>query len=51
MANRVEILEQKFQNGVALPFEQVLPEALIQKVLQEQGVSYRQTLYPTLVVL
>jgi hypothetical protein len=33
MANRAEILKQKFQNSLALPFEQVLPEALTQKVL------------------
>jgi hypothetical protein len=51
MANRAEILKQKFQNSVALPFEQVLPEALTQKVLQEQGVHYRQTLYTPIVVL
>ncbi len=51
MTNRAKILKQKFQNSIALPFEQVLPEAMIQKVLEEQGVSYRQTLYTPIVVV
>lgn len=51
MANRVAILKQKFQNSVALPFEQVLPEAVIQAVLEEQGVKYRQTLYTPIIMV
>jgi hypothetical protein len=51
MANRAYILKQKFQDSLALPFEQVLPEAAIQKVLEEQGVSYRQTLYTPIVTV
>ncbi len=51
MPNRAAILKQKFQDSLALPFEQVLPEAVIQKVLKEQGVSYRQTLYTPIVTL
>lgn len=51
MANRAEILKQTFQNSVALPFEQVLPEVVLQKLLEEQGVQYRQTLYTPMVVL
>ncbi len=51
MANRAEILKQKFQNSLALPFEHVLPEALVQQVLQEQGVKYRKVLYTPIVVL
>jgi hypothetical protein len=49
--NRAEILKQKFQYSIALPFEQVLPEAVIQKALEEQGVRYRQTLYTPIVVV
>lgn len=41
MPNRAEILQQKFHDSLALPFEQVLSEAVIQTVLEEQGVSYR----------
>ena len=51
MPNRADILKQKFQDSLALPFEQVLSEAVIQKVLEEQGVSYRQTLYTPIVTL
>ena len=51
MPNRAAILKQKFQSSLALPFEQALPEAVIQKVLTEHGVSYRQTLYTPIVVV
>lgn len=51
MANRAAILKQKFQHSVALPFEPVLPEAMIQRLLQAQGIKYRQTLYTPIVVL
>jgi len=42
--------QAKFQDSLTLPFEQVLPEAVIQKILKE-GVSYRQTLYTPIVTL
>lgn len=51
MPNRAAILKQKFQDSLALPFEQVLPEGVIQTVLEEQGVNYRQTLYTPIVVV
>ena len=51
MPNRAAIIKQKFQDSLALPFEQVLSEAVIQTVLEEQGVSYRQTLYTPIVVV
>jgi len=51
MANRAEILKQRFQTSIGLPFEQVLAEAVVQQVLQEQGVKYRQVLYTPIVVL
>jgi hypothetical protein len=41
MANRAEILKQKFQDSIGLPWEQVLPETAIKQVLAEQGVNYR----------
>lgn len=41
MPNRAAIIKQKFQDSLALPFEQVLPSAVMQQVLEEQGVSYR----------
>lgn len=51
MANRAAILKQKFQDSVALPLEQVLPEAVMQQVLEAQGIRYRQTLYTPIVVV
>jgi hypothetical protein len=51
MPNRAEILKQKFQNSVALPFEQVLTEAMIQQVLEQEQLSYRQTIYTPVVTL
>jgi hypothetical protein len=51
MTNRAAILKQKFQTSIALPFEQVLPEPVVQQILQEQGVKYRDTLYTPIVVL
>jgi len=49
MPNRATILKQTLQNSVALPFEQVLPEVVLQKLLEEQGVQYCQTLYTPIV--
>ncbi len=51
MPNRAAILKQKFQDSLGLPFEQVLPEEVIQTVLSQQGVEYRQTLYTPIVTL
>lgn len=51
MPNRAELLKQNFQNSVALPFDPVLSEVVMQKVLDEQGVRYRQTLYTPIVVV
>ncbi len=51
MANRAKILKQKFQTSIGLPFEPVLPEAMVQQLLQEQGVKSRQVLYTPIVVL
>ncbi|MEA5452144.1 hypothetical protein VB780_26455 [Leptolyngbya sp. CCNP1308] len=49
--NRAEVLKEKYQNSVGLPFAKVLPEAEIQSVLDEQGITYRQVLYTLMVVL
>lgn len=51
MTNRAEILKQKFQASIGLPFERVLPEPVVQQVLQAQGVKYCETLYTPIVVL
>lgn len=51
MANRAEILKEQFQNSLALPFEQVLCAEVIQNVLEEQRMSYRNSLYTPIVVI
>jgi hypothetical protein len=51
MPNRAEVLKEKYQNSIGLPFAAVLPEAEIQAVLDAQGVTYRQVLYTPMVVL
>ena len=51
MPNRAEVLKEKYQNSIGLPFAKVLPEAEIQSVLNEQGIQYRQVLYTPIVVL
>ncbi|MBE9113877.1 hypothetical protein IQ273_31390 [Nodosilinea sp. LEGE 07298] len=51
MPNRAEVLKEKYQNSTGLPFAEVLPEAEIQAVLDEAGITYRQVLYTPMVVL
>ena len=51
MPNRAEILKQKFQNSLTLPFEQMLTEAMLQQVLEQEQISYRQTIYTPVVTL
>jgi hypothetical protein len=51
MPNRAEVLKEKYQNSIGLPFAKVLPDAEIQTVLDEQGIAYRQVLYTPMVVL
>ncbi len=51
MPKQAEILKQKFQNSLALPFEQVLTEEVIQQILDQEEVSYRQTIYTPVVTL
>lgn len=51
MPNRAEVLKEKYQNSIGLPFAEVLPEAEIQAVLDEEGIAYRQVLYTPMVVL
>ena len=51
MRNRAEILKQQFQNSLALPFEQVLSAEVLQRVLEEQGMSYRNCLYTPIIVV
>lgn len=51
MPNQAEILKQKFQNSLALPWEQVLTEEVSQQVVEQQQVRYRQRFYTPVVTL
>ncbi len=51
MANRADILKQQFHNSLALPFEPVLSAEVIQSVLEEHAIRYRNSLYTPMVVL
>jgi hypothetical protein len=51
MPNRAEILKQKFQDRLGLPFAEVLSKDVIEQVLAQQGIQVRQTLYTPEVTL
>ncbi|KAM3105993.1 hypothetical protein [Phormidesmis sp. 146-33] len=51
MPNSAEILKQTFANRVGLPFQQILPESVIARVLVEETVSYRDRLFNPFVTL
>ncbi|WP_460203840.1 hypothetical protein [Scytonema sp. NUACC21] len=51
MPNRAEILKQKFQDSLGLALEQVLPKEVLQQILEQEGVAYRQTVYTPIVTL
>lgn len=51
MTNRAQILKEMLDNSIALPLKQLLPERIIEKILQEHGVRYRKTLYTPIVVI
>ena len=47
----VEILIDKFTKSVALPFQEVLPSKIIEEVVIELGIKYRDRLYNPIVVI
>lgn len=49
--NQVEVLKQKFTNGVGLPFQGLLPESSIQEALNAEKIKYRQRLFDPFVTL
>ncbi len=42
---RVQILRQKFSNSLGLPFQELLPEFIIQEVLNAEKITYRKRLF------
>jgi hypothetical protein len=47
----VKILKEKFTQSLGLPFQNLLPESEIQKVLDELKIKYRQRLFDPFVTL
>ncbi len=48
---RVQILRQKFTQSLGLPFQELLPEAIISEVLNTEKITYRQRLFDPFVTL
>lgn len=42
---RVQILRQKFNNSLGLPFQELLPESIIQEALKAEKITYRKRLF------
>jgi hypothetical protein len=40
MTNRAEILKQKFEDVMGLPFQELLGQDFIEQILKEQGVNW-----------
>ena len=51
MTNRVKILKEKFSQSLGLPFQNLLSQSEIQKVLDELKIKYRQRLFDPIVTL
>ncbi len=43
--SRVQILVEQFISSFGLPFEKILPKAVIEETLKEEKLKYRQRLY------
>lgn len=51
MANRAEILKEKFLNSVGLPFQDVLSAAEIERVLESEQLKYRNSVFSPVVTV
>ncbi len=51
LSNYVELLNQRINNGIGSLFEDMLPESMIQQILTEEGISYRNRLYTPIITL
>lgn len=45
ISNRVQTLKQKFTNSLGLPFQELLPESIIQEALDAENINYRKRLF------
>jgi hypothetical protein len=51
LSNYVELLSQRNNNGIGSLFEDMLPKSMIQQILTEEGISYRNRLYTPIITL
>jgi hypothetical protein len=51
MPNRAEILKQQFMQSLGLLWQELLPESRLNELLQEENVSYRNSVYTPIVTL
>lgn len=51
MTNRVKILKEKFSTSWGLPFQSLLPESVIQEIIDELKIKYRCRLFDPFVTL
>ena len=49
--NRVKILKDKFTQSLGLPFQELLPESEIQRIIEELQIKYRRRLFDPFVTL
>lgn len=47
----MEILRQKFEQSIGLPFQELLVGEQIEAVLEKEGIKYRQTIYAPVIVV
>ena len=47
----VELLSNRINNGIGSIFDDMLPESMIQQILTEEGISYRNRLYTPIITL
>lgn len=51
LSNYVELLRKRINNGIGSLFEDMLPESMIEQILTEEGISYRNRLYTPTITL
>ncbi len=49
--SRVQILVAKFTNSIGLPFQKLLPQSLIEDILVNEKIKYRNRLFSPIVTL
>ena len=51
MSKRVQILKNKFNNSIGLPYKELIPEASIAETIDELKIKYRSRIFDPIVTL